>query len=270
MYLAVADEEALGTYGARQLIEHELDAVRADYVITESGGIPMPAASGTKLPVHHRGEGRPLVPLAGRGTPGHGSMPFGTDNALVKAAEVVRRLAAFRPRRGSPTAGGGSSRRSSCRPRWRRRSSTPTAFDGDARRSRPGMQKLATPAPTRRSRPRSSTAAPRPTSSPTRSTRARHPDVARADDEPRCAPCSSMRSATSPSRSRSCRSATNSATSSPAATPLWDSMQRADRAFYPDGRLIPMLMAGATDARFFRSAGSVAYGFGLFSAPSRW
>src|SRR6185436_17804371 len=31
------------------------------------------------------------------GTPGHGSMPFGSDNALVKAAEVVRRLAAYRP-----------------------------------------------------------------------------------------------------------------------------------------------------------------------------
>ena len=27
-----------------------------------------------------------------RGTPGHGSMPFGADNALVKAAEIVRRV----------------------------------------------------------------------------------------------------------------------------------------------------------------------------------
>ena len=31
------------------------------------------------------------------GTPGHGSMPYGADNALITAAEVVRRLAAFRP-----------------------------------------------------------------------------------------------------------------------------------------------------------------------------
>jgi acetylornithine deacetylase/succinyl-diaminopimelate desuccinylase-like protein len=32
-----------------------------------------------------------------RGTPSHGSMPFGADNALVKAAEVVRRLSLYRP-----------------------------------------------------------------------------------------------------------------------------------------------------------------------------
>ena len=32
-----------------------------------------------------------------RGTPGHGSMPFGSDNALVTAAKVVRRLADYRP-----------------------------------------------------------------------------------------------------------------------------------------------------------------------------
>ena len=43
VYLAVADEEALGTYGADHLVDHELDAVGADYVITESGGIPLPS-----------------------------------------------------------------------------------------------------------------------------------------------------------------------------------------------------------------------------------
>ena len=32
-----------------------------------------------------------------RGTPGHGSMPYGADNALVKAAQVVSRLADYRP-----------------------------------------------------------------------------------------------------------------------------------------------------------------------------
>ena len=32
-----------------------------------------------------------------------------------------------------------------------------------------------------------------------------------------------------------------------------------------DSSLVPFLTVGATDARFFRRAGSVAYGFGLFS-----
>src|SRR6478752_6488833 len=38
IYLAVADEEALGTHGADHLVTNERDAVQADYVITESGG----------------------------------------------------------------------------------------------------------------------------------------------------------------------------------------------------------------------------------------
>jgi acetylornithine deacetylase/succinyl-diaminopimelate desuccinylase-like protein len=33
----------------------------------------------------------------------------------------------------------------------------------------------------------------------------------------------------------------------------------------PDSGLVPMIMAGATDNRYFRRAGAVGYGFGLFS-----
>ncbi len=36
-------------------------------------------------------------------------------------------------------------------------------------------------------------------------------------------------------------------------------------ARYPDARCVPFLTVGATDARFFRRLGTVAYGFGLFS-----
>jgi acetylornithine deacetylase/succinyl-diaminopimelate desuccinylase-like protein len=97
IYLAVADEEALGTHGAKHLTEHEADAVRANYVITESGGIPMPGPAGTKLPVVVGEKGAYWCTLRIKGTPGHASMPLRTDNALVKAAEVVRRIAEYRP-----------------------------------------------------------------------------------------------------------------------------------------------------------------------------
>src|SRR5688572_22267411 len=97
VYLAVADEEALGAHGAKHLVEHERDAVQADYVITESGGIPMETGSGIKLPVLVGEKGSCWSMLRVRGTPGHGSQPFRTDNALVKAAEVVRRIDAYRP-----------------------------------------------------------------------------------------------------------------------------------------------------------------------------
>jgi acetylornithine deacetylase/succinyl-diaminopimelate desuccinylase-like protein len=37
--------------------------------------------------------------LSVKGTPAHGSLPFGSDNSLVTAGEVVRRISADRPRR---------------------------------------------------------------------------------------------------------------------------------------------------------------------------
>ena len=48
VYLAVADEEALGTWGADHLPATSSTPSAADYVITESGGIPVAVADGTE------------------------------------------------------------------------------------------------------------------------------------------------------------------------------------------------------------------------------
>ena len=48
IYLAVADEEAGGFLGAGHLVEHHADAVRCDYVITESGACPSPPSPDTR------------------------------------------------------------------------------------------------------------------------------------------------------------------------------------------------------------------------------
>ena len=98
IYLAVADEEAGGLYGAQHLTRHALDAVRADYVITESGGVPVPTPSGPGLPLTVGEKGVNWRRIVVRGTPGHGSRPFRSDNALVTAAEVVRRIAVYQPK----------------------------------------------------------------------------------------------------------------------------------------------------------------------------
>ncbi|HEV2362119.1 MAG TPA: M20/M25/M40 family metallo-hydrolase, partial [Acidimicrobiales bacterium] len=92
LYLAVADEEATGRHGAGWLTEHALDDVRADYVITESGGIPIPTPAGMRLPVVVAEKGCYWCTLRIKGTAGHASTPLRTDNALVTAAEVVRRI----------------------------------------------------------------------------------------------------------------------------------------------------------------------------------
>ena len=75
------------------------DGVIADYVITEFGGIrfPIETGGGPKLAVSVGEKGTYWCHIRVTGTPGHASMPFKTDNALVKAAEVVRRLHVYRP-----------------------------------------------------------------------------------------------------------------------------------------------------------------------------
>lgn len=97
IFLAVADEEAGGDHGARWLVENRADAVRADYVLTESGGVPLVTPQGTRLVTFVGEKGAHWVRMTVRGTAGHGSRPLRTDNALVKAAEVVHRLAKLRP-----------------------------------------------------------------------------------------------------------------------------------------------------------------------------
>ena len=48
-------------------------------------------------------------------------------------------------------------------------------------------------------------------------------------------------------------------------TPLWDSIQKVTGALVPGAQMVPFMIVGATDARFFRRAGATAYGAGLFS-----
>src|SRR5262249_28428823 len=52
---------------------------------------------------------------------------------------------------------------------------------------------------------------------------------------------------------------------SPIGTPLWDVLGRVVDAHYPGARLLPRMIVGFTDAPYFREHGAVAYGFGLFS-----
>jgi acetylornithine deacetylase/succinyl-diaminopimelate desuccinylase-like protein len=98
IYLAVADEEAGGVHGAGYLAERRPEAVAADYVVTESGGVPIPTPSGPVLAAAVAEKGGNSRRLVVQGTPGHGSRPLRTDNALVTAAEVVRRVAAYHPK----------------------------------------------------------------------------------------------------------------------------------------------------------------------------
>jgi acetylornithine deacetylase/succinyl-diaminopimelate desuccinylase-like protein len=264
IYLAVADEEALGTLGAKWLLEHERDAVYADNVLTESGGYRLPSDAGLRLPVLVAEKGTYWTKIRVHGTPGHGSQPFRTDNALVTAAEVVRRIAEFRPETQVHEA-------------WRRfvdgmgfpaelhAALLDPAKLGDALAELPlGMA-------------RTMHACTHTTFAPTVARGGTKtnviPDRVELEVDIRTLPGQSGAEAGAMLREAlgdlagvvEIDSNDDPSSASPVDTPLWDSLARVTARLCEGSALVPFLMVGGTDNRFFRRAGSVGYGFGLFS-----
>lgn len=94
--LIVADEESSGTFGAKWMIEHYPEKVRVDYLITEQGGEPL----GESRIAYWFGEkGVAWTRITFKGEEQHGSAPYRSDNAVVKMAEAIKRLAEYQPPR---------------------------------------------------------------------------------------------------------------------------------------------------------------------------
>jgi acetylornithine deacetylase/succinyl-diaminopimelate desuccinylase-like protein len=268
-YLAVADEEALGTWGARWLVDNEADAVVTDYVVTESGGFQMPTPSGPRLPVMVEEKGTYWSTLLVRGTPGHGSQPFRTDNALVTAAEVVRRLNEYKPE----TRIGET---------WRRYVEemgfpselgenllSPDRLDEQLKTLPPGLARL-THACTHM------TIAPTMMRAGTKQNVI--PDLVELKIDVRTLPGQTgdevhailVEALGDLAERVEIQPNDDPSTSSPPDTRLWDVLNKVSARLVDGSSLVPFLMTGGTDNRFFRRAGSVGYGFGLFSSKLRF
>jgi acetylornithine deacetylase/succinyl-diaminopimelate desuccinylase-like protein len=264
-FLGVADEEAKGTWGASWLVDHELDHVRADYVVTESGGYQMPGAHGVRLPVIVEEKGTYWSKITVRGTPGHASAPFRTDNALVHAAEIVRRIDAYRP----PT---------HITDTWRR------LVEGlglpEQLLEVEGFREYLETLPLGLSRIAYScthtTFAPTVAHGGTKTNVI--PDSVELQVDIRTLPGESgevvhgmlLEAIGDLADKVEIEATDDPATRSPIETPLWDSLARVSSRLCAGSALVPMVMTGATDNRFFRRAGSVGYGFGLFSKRLRF
>jgi acetylornithine deacetylase/succinyl-diaminopimelate desuccinylase-like protein len=92
--LVVSDEEAGGTHGAKWMVENHPELVQTDYAVTEVGGISL-APGKILFMAGEKGVARKRVSF--RGKAGHGSMPHGSDNAVVKLSEAVTRLSRYDP-----------------------------------------------------------------------------------------------------------------------------------------------------------------------------
>jgi acetylornithine deacetylase/succinyl-diaminopimelate desuccinylase-like protein len=264
LYLAVADEEAQGVWGAQWLVEHERDSVIADYVLTESGGLQVPTPAGTRLPVLVGEKGTHWSKITVKGTPGHGSQPFRTDNALVTAAEVVRRIADYRPR-------------TRILESWRRfvegmhfeRDLTEALLDAER------FEDVLADVPVGVARVwhacTHTTFAPTVAHGGTKTNVI--PDRVELEVDVRTLPGQTEVEVAGMLRDAlgdladvvEIRAHDDPATESPMETPLWDSLARVSSRLCEGSALVPALMTGATDNRFFRRAGAVGYGFGLFS-----
>jgi acetylornithine deacetylase/succinyl-diaminopimelate desuccinylase-like protein len=266
VFVAVADEESGSDHGLRWLLDHQRDAVMADYVLTENGGVHAGSADQPLVTCNVAEKGVAWRRLRVRGVPGHGSMPFRSSNALVKAAAVVQRIADYRPA-----------------PRfhelWRQRVETlPMPDDLKAALLDPAqvddvLARL--PSAPSAAYLHACTHTTFSCNVVTGATKTNvipgHVDVevdirtmpGETDEEVRA----HLREALGDLADEVAVSPIihDAATISPTDTPLWDALQRAVHRPFPAARLLPSLTVGFTDARLYRELGAVAYGAGLLS-----
>ena len=98
LLIVVSDEEAGGTFGARFLTEQHPDLVKCDYMVTEVGGMYLADGRIPGLTLTVGEKGICWARMRFHGTPGHGSMPYRSDNALVKASKAAEALSEYQPK----------------------------------------------------------------------------------------------------------------------------------------------------------------------------
>lgn len=266
-YIAVADEEAGGHYGARYLVDHESELSRCDYLITESGGVTLPSPRGERITITVGEKGTSWRRLIVKGTPAHGSMPYGADNAVAVAAEVVRRLVDYRPE-------------AVINDVWKKYASAldvddhvvamlhdPTlVYEGLRHLLDHGTAKFAHACTHTTFSPNVIHGGQKTNIIPDEV--AIEVDIRTLPGHDRAAVDAMLLEALGPELSARVTTEMineGDATISPTDTPLYTALEAVARQFRPDASLVPRITAGGTDATFFRRTGTVAYGFGLFS-----
>ncbi len=269
IFFGVADEESGSAYGMRWMADHATDAIRADYVLTENGGLHLGSQEAPAVSVTVGEKGVAWRRLRLRGTPGHGSTPFRADNALVKAAAVITRLTDYRPA-----------------PRvhelWRERIDTLNLPDetlalladhariDEVLESMPGRTGAMLHACCHTTFSCNVVEGRMKTNV--------IPDCVELGVDVRTLPGEDSASVDAHLRAAlgdlyeavEVEVIMNDAsTISRTDTPLWDSVARAVARPFPTARLSPQLSVGFTDSRIYRELGAVAYGAGLLSPDLR-
>jgi acetylornithine deacetylase/succinyl-diaminopimelate desuccinylase-like protein len=248
------------------MFEHHPDVIDADYCLTELGGWSSVDPHGTRHVTINTGEkGLAWRNLRVRGTPGHGSMPYGADNALVKAAEVIRRLSEYHP---APYLGEA----------WQAQVASMGLPDElraamlDPARIYDTIATLPVPVA------RTCHAITHTTISPNVGRGGQKtnviPDTVDIEVDIRIVPGTTtddvdvMLAEALGDLADQVEHTTlqgGHPTQSGTDNPLWGVLAKNVQTVYPGAKIVPGLIVGGTDARFYRDRGRVAYGAGLFS-----
>lgn len=262
-FAALADEEARGGLGAGWIYENEPDAFSWKNCLSETGGSHLPARDGSDalgFNVGEKGAGQRRLHV--HGDPGHGSTPFGKDFAIVKIAEVARRIAAATPPVVTNDIWQGFVDAFKFDPATTAKLQDGTADDADYT----AFESLAAYAH----------AFSHTTISQT---------VLRAGGAINVLPSHAwleMDIRPFPGQTQEDLDAfltealgdmadeveiehliTEDATESPAAGPLWEAIESTAKEFFPETAVIPVHATGGSDLRFARRSGGVGYGFAL-------
>jgi acetylornithine deacetylase/succinyl-diaminopimelate desuccinylase-like protein len=97
IFAATADEEVGEDFGLSWLCSEHPDAVRCDFAVNEGGGDRLVLGGETYYVVTTAEKLTAPFNIAVHGRSGHASMPGIADNALVKAARLIERIAGYRP-----------------------------------------------------------------------------------------------------------------------------------------------------------------------------
>ena len=275
IYFAVADEESGSAHGMRWMADHEADSIRADYVLTENGGLHSGPREQPYVGINVGEKGVAWRRLRVRGTPGHGSTPFKADNALMTAAAVIQRIGEYRP---SPR----------FHELWRTRVETLGVSQEvqrdllDAERIDAFLETLPVPGPGAHLHACTHTTFSCNTIGPgsdgpggvTPMKTNVIPDCVDIGVDVRTLPGehsddvdAHLRAALGDLYDRvDVEIVMNDPASiSRTDTPLWDSLARSIAKPFPTARPTPQLVVGFTDSRIYRQMGAVSYGAGLFS-----
>jgi len=268
IFFGVADEEAGGTWGAEWMVDHHWDAVGADYVVTEAGGWSQGKHEGAiRVPVMVAEKGIAGRRLRVRGTPSHGSRPYGADNALIKAAAIITRLAEYR---GEPKLDDV----------WRSEVAVMQVTDElkaaliDPGRIREALEQLPVLIASRCHAKSHNTFSPNtvqggqkfnmiPDTVDIEVDIRSLPGVTQADiDRELHLALGELAHHVEVVAPEFCRESTASSFGD---NRLWESIERRTRSVHPGAELVPSLLTGGTDSPFFRKKGAIAYGTGIYS-----